>query len=154
MDTLSLLWSFAPDIKVKLLYLAIIGQIVITLLAYGRMSKNRMAAGRAKRVSADMYKSTANEPEDLRVFTRAVANQFELPVVFYAIVLAMLVASAASWITVILAWLFVVLRAIHFQEMTTSNEVLKRRKMFIRCVQVVMLMTLELALAVIFFVQA
>ncbi len=154
METLSLLWSFAPDIKIKLLYLALIGQMIITILAYSRMAKARIAAVKAERVDRDMYKATTDEPEDVRVFTRAVANQFELPVLFYVIVLAMLVSSVTSWITVILAWAFIVLRYVHFQEMTTTNTVLKRRKTFIRGTQTIMLMMAELVVATLIFVQA
>jgi hypothetical protein len=109
MDSLMQLWEFAPALKTKWLFLAVIGQMLIAIYGYSVMSKARVAAVRAKRVSPDDYKANRDEPEDLRVFTQAVANHFELPVLFYALVLLFVVASAQSWVTVVLAWLFVTL---------------------------------------------
>ena len=83
MEALMMLWDFAPELKTKLLYLAIVGQIIITIYCYSAMSKARVAAVRGNRMQPENYKATVDEPDDLRVFTRAVANQFEMPVVFY-----------------------------------------------------------------------
>ena len=150
METFMLLWDFAPALKTKLLYLAIVGQIIITIYCYSAMSKARVAAVRGNRISPDDYKATRDEPEDLRVYTRAVANQFEMPVVFYVLVLASLMAAAASWITVILAWVYVVLRWVHVQEMIGTNAVLKRRKIFIKSARVILLMVAEFVIALLF----
>ncbi|MEP0942737.1 MAG: MAPEG family protein [Rhizobiaceae bacterium] len=150
MDALMLLWDFAPELKTKLLYLAIVGQIVLTIYCYSAMSKARVAAVRGKRLQPESYKATVDEPEDLRVFTRAVANQFEMPVVFYVLVLAALMASAASWITVFLAWLFVLLRVVHVREMIGENVVLRRRKIFIQSARVIVLMVIEFVIALLF----
>lgn len=147
MDALMMLWEFAPELKAKLLYLALIGQIVITIYCYSAMSKARVAAVRGNRVQPDNYKATTDEPEDLRVYTRAVANQFEMPVVFYVLVLAALMATTASWITVALAWIYVILRGIHAREMIGDNTVLKRRKIFIQSARIILLMVVEFVIA-------
>ena len=153
MDVLSQLWEFAPEIKTRLIYLAMLGQMAIAFYCYGTMSKARLAAGRAKRITADDYKSTASEPEDLRVLTRTVANQFEMPVIFYALLLATLSAGSQSWITVILAWAYVALRGVHAREMISSNRVLLRRRIFIRSAQVLLLMMVEFVLAILFWAE-
>ncbi|MCJ8309084.1 MAG: MAPEG family protein [Hyphomicrobiales bacterium] len=147
MDALMMLWEFAPELKAKLLYLALIGQIVITIYCYSAMSKARVAAVRGNRVQPDNYKATTDEPEDLRVYTRAVANQFEMLVVFYVLVLAALMATTASWITVALAWIYVILRGIHAREMIGDNTVLKRRKIFIQSARIILLMVVEFVIA-------
>lgn len=152
MDALMMLWDFAPELKTKLLYLAIVGQIIITIYCYSAMSKARVAAVRGKRVQPENYKATTDEPEDLRVYTRAVANQFEMPVVFYVLVLASLLASTASWITVVLAWIYVVMRWIHAREMIGNNTVLKRRKIFIQSARVILVMVLEFVIALLLIV--
>ena len=154
MDSLMLLWDFAPTFKTKLLYLAIFAQMCLAIYAYAAMSRARLAAGREKRITADDYKATKDEPEDLRVFTRAVANQFEMPVLFFALVLAMLVASAHSWITVLLAWVYVLTRIIHMREMISSNRVKLRRNIFIYSARILLLMMLEFLLAILFIIQA
>ena len=153
METLALIWTFAPDLKVKLLLFALAAQILLTINVYMQMSKQRVAAAKAGRVTADTYKSTNNEPEDLRVYTRAVANQFELPVMFYAIVIAGIAASMSSWITVVLAWLFVLFRVLHIKYMLAGN-VLKRRKIFIRCMQMFLVMVAEFVISTLLFAQA
>ena len=147
MDALMMLWEFAPELKAKLLYLALIGQIVITIYCYSAMSKARVAAVRGNRVQPDNYKATTDEPEDLRVYTRAVANQFEMLVVFYVLVLAALMATTASWITVALAWIYVILQGIHAREMIGDNTVLKRRKIFIQSARIILLMVVEFVIA-------
>lgn len=153
METLSLLWTFAPDIKVKLLALAIAGQVIVTLRVYGGMSKARFAAVKAGEANPDTFKLTQNEPVSSAVFTRAVANQFELPVLFFAIVIASLALGSSSWLTVILAFAFVIAKAVHIREFTTTNTVLKRRKLFIRSVQVLMLMLAEFVISALLFAQ-
>lgn len=152
MDGAMLLWDFAPALKNKLLYLAIFAQMCLAIYAYYAMSRARLDAGRAKRISADDYKATKDEPEDLRVFTRAVANQFEMPVLFYAVILAMLTASAHSWITVFLAWAYIIVRIIHMREMISTNRVKLRRNIFIYSARIMMLMMLEFLLAIIFVI--
>jgi len=154
MDSLMFLWDFAPALKTKLIYLAIFAQMCLAIYAYIAMSRARLSAGRAKRISADDYKATKDEPEDLRVFTRAVANQFEMPVLFYALVLAMLVAAAHSWITVVLAWAYVAIRIIHMREMISNNRVKLRRNIFIYSTRVLLLMMVEFLLAILFVIQA
>jgi hypothetical protein len=153
MDSLTLLWEFAPALKTKLLYLSIIAQMLTTTYCYYAMWVARMAAGRAKRITANDYRANKDEPEDLRVFTRLVANQFELPVLFYALVLAILLASTQSWITIGLAWAFVILRFVHAREMITQNRVMLRRKIFFRAIQVLLLMILEFVIVLLFVVQ-
>ena len=153
MDSLIFLWEFAPALKTKLLYLAVFGQMCQAIYAYIAMSRARMSAGKAKRITADDYKATKDEPEDLRVLTRAVANQFEMPVLFYVVTLALISASAHSWITVVLAWAYVAVRTIHMREMISSNRVKLRRKIFIRSTQILLLMMAEFLLAILFLVQ-
>ena len=42
-----------------------------------------------------------------------VMNQFELPVLFHVVCLALFVTAGVSFLSVTLAWLFVVLRYVH-----------------------------------------
>ncbi len=153
MASLSLLWEFAPALKTKLLYLSILMQMGLAIYCYIAMSRVRLKAGRAKRITADDYKVTKDEPDDLRVFTRAVANQFEMPVLFYCLVLAMLTASAHSWITVLLAWAYVVSRVIHTREMIGENRVKIRRNIFIQSTRILLLMMVEFLIAILFIIE-
>ena len=89
MELLLSLWTAAPEWKVRLIILALTAQMGMALLGYARLSKSRIAAVRAGKLNPEIYKAVGDdEPEDIRVFTRALANQFEAPVLFYATIIA------------------------------------------------------------------
>lgn len=58
------------------------------------------------------------------------SNQFELPVLFYAVVAFAMIVRKADLVFVILAWLFVLTRLAHAYVHTTSNHVPTRGRMF------------------------
>ena len=57
-------------------------------------------------------------------------NQFELPVLFFAVVAFAMITRKADLIFVILAWLFVLTRLAHAYIHTTSNHVPTRARAF------------------------
>ncbi len=113
-----------------------------------------MTAAREKRVTAEVFKTTREEPDDLRVYSRAVANQFELPVIFYALVAAGLALSVSSQITIILAFAFLVVRIVHIREMIGEIRVMLRRRWFISSIQIIMAMTAEFVVSAVLFAQS
>ncbi len=154
MDMILAIWTFAPDLKAKLISLALILQMAIAIRCYMLMVTARMGAAKQGKIQPDQYKATVGEPEDVRVYTRAVANQFEMPVIFYALLIAGLALSVTSWLTVIMAFCYVALRVVHMREMTGENRVQKRRKVFIRSAQLIMLMMFEFLVSALLFAQA
>ncbi len=151
MEQLLLPWAYEQGLVIRLLAVALAGQIALTIWVYSQMSKARMTAAREKRVTAEVFKTTREEPDDLRVYSRAVANQFELPVIFYALVAAGLALSVSSWITIILAFAFLGVRIVHIREMIGENRVMLRRRWFIRGVQIIMAMTTEFVVSAVLF---
>ena len=148
------LWTAAPVLKIQLVILALILQILITIRCYMLMAKARLKGAKSGNVSPEIYKAVGDaEPEEIRVYTRLVANQFESPVLFYTIVIAGLAIAVTSWITVGLAFIYVLFRYLHAKEMAGEHVVLRRRKLFIRSFQVLLLMVIELAISTVFFVQ-
>ena len=147
METLDLVWTFAPEWKIRLLVLVVLANMYLAFRLYGVMSRARFKAAKEGRVTVDTYKATQNEPEDVAVFNRAVANQFESPVIFYAIIAISLAIGVSSWVTVVLAALYVGLRWMHANEMIGEHVVLRRRKIFIRSVKVLMALMAELAIS-------
>lgn len=150
MNILLFIYDFYPSWLIKLLCLAVAALMGLTIHAYMAMAKARIKAAKAGLVTVDDYKTTKNEPDVAAVFSRAVANLFEMPVMFYALVLMSLTVGTASWITVILAWAFVVLRIVHWNELTTTNTVLKRRKIFFVSTYVFVAMLAEFVIALLF----
>ncbi len=152
MEQLLLPWAYEQGLVIRLLAVALAGQIALTIWVYSQMSKAMMTAAREKRVTTEVFKTTREEPDDLRVYSRAVANQFELPVIFYALVAAGLALSVSSWITIILAFAFLGVRIVHIREMIGENRVMLRRRWFIRGVQIIMAMTTEFVVSAVLLV--
>ena len=154
MDTLLSLWTSFPTLKVQLVVIAMLAQMAIAFWCYSRMSKARVSAAKAGEIKPEMYVAVGDsEPEALRVYTRVVANQFESPVLFYAIVITGLAIGATSWITVGLAVMYVLFRFRHASEMMGEHVVLRRRKIFIRSMQVLIFMMIDLAVSTLFFLS-
>jgi hypothetical protein len=106
-------------------------QAFATLALYGVMSNVRVGAVKAGRVDARAFKYVENEPEDLRNYTRALANQFESPVLFYAACIIAYVTGTAHISIVILAWAFAVAKLAHMVLHATVNRLRYRRPAFI-----------------------
>ena len=147
MDALLLPWTFLPGVVAGALMLAVAAQIVLVLRLLNEGGQARMKAGREGRITVDTYKVVGDEPPDLAIRTRAILNQSEIPVLFYAIVALHLAARTASWFTVILAVAFVALRWVHANEMLGENRVMVRRHRFIQGTTVLAIMLLEFVLA-------
>ncbi|MEM9277018.1 MAG: MAPEG family protein [Pseudomonadota bacterium] len=154
MDIILSLWTAAPALKTQLAVVAILLQMAITMWCYAQMSKARVSAAKSGKITPEIYVAVGDaEPEELRVYTRLVANQFESPILFYVMMITGLAIGVTSWIAVLLAFVFVIFRFLHAKEMTGEHVVLRRRKIFIRSAQVLMLMMLDLAISAIFFLQ-
>ena len=141
------LWSFQSAWITKLLVIILIVQMLLTVWLYTKMAKSRFAAVKEGLITRDDYKVVGNEPEQAAIFTRALANQFELPVLFYAVVITGMATGVSSWITVVLAFLFVLARIVHAREMVGENQVMKRRAMFINSMRVFLLLMAELLIS-------
>jgi hypothetical protein len=151
MDFILGLWTAAPNLKIQLVVFAILGQVFLTIWCYMQMSKARMKAAKAGEITPEVYRAVGDsEPEALRVYTRLVANQFEAPVLFFALVITGLAINVTSWITVILAIGFVVFRVLHAREMAGEHVVIRRRKLFIQSIRLLLLMIVELAISTLF----
>ncbi|MBV9632322.1 MAG: MAPEG family protein, partial [Xanthobacteraceae bacterium] len=71
-----------------------------------------------------------NEPPDVARITRNLANQFELPVIFYAVIVLLVVIGRVSLIDVLAAWVFVAGRVIHTLVQTLTDDVPLRGRVF------------------------
>ncbi|MEL6504012.1 MAG: MAPEG family protein [Pseudomonadota bacterium] len=147
MELIEPLWTAAADVKLRLLVILVLANMFLALRLYGLMAKARFKAAKQGRVTVDTYRATQNEPEDVAVFNRAVVNQFESPVFFYAIIAIGLALDVTSWITVVLAGIYVVFRWMHGLEMVGEHKVLKRRKLFISGFYALIAMKAELFLS-------
>lgn len=147
MELIQPIWTFAEDWQVRLLVLIVIANMALAIRLYGVMSKARFKASKEGRVTAETYRATQNEPEDVAVFNRAVVNQFESPVMFYALVCISLALGVTSWLTVLIAAAYVIVRWMHANEMIGEHVVLKRRAIFVRSVKILMVLMAEVVIS-------
>ena len=71
-----------------------------------------------------------DEPLHVARITRNLANQFELPVIFYALVVLLIVLARVTWIDIAAAWVFVAGRIIHTLVQTLTDNVKLRGQVF------------------------
>jgi hypothetical protein len=113
--------------SVSSLLLPVFVQVALTFALMAWMWKHRMAALRERTVT---YKDIALRepawPPRATQIANCFHNQFELPVLFYAVVAFILITSTNSFVFVLLAWVFVLARLVHFYIHTGSNVVPQR----------------------------
>jgi hypothetical protein len=71
------------------------------------------------------------EPHHVARITRNLANQFELPVIFYALVVLLVATRNVTLVDVIAAWVFVAGRIIHTLVQTLTDNVPLRGQVFL-----------------------
>ena len=99
----------------------------IYLIASGR----RQRAVRAGKVRAAEFKVPMIEPEPSATAIRNLINQFELPFLFYIVCVVLYMVNGVNYPVLFLAWVFVASRICHSYVHITSNDVRKRRPLFI-----------------------
>lgn len=106
-------------------------QVILTLfvgfsLAYKRVSALRRGEMRGKKIAL----REPNWPERTRQLECNFMNQFEVPVLFYVLMILLLVTRQADIIQVTLAWIFVISRIGHAYIHLTSNDTNVRGPLF------------------------
>lgn len=150
---LDFLWTFEKAWQLKLLIIMVIAQVLLTIWLYIQMSKARTKAVKEGLAQRDDFSVVSNEPQITAIYSRALANQFELPVLFYVVILSGIAIGVSSWITVGLAFMFVLSRIVHAREMIGENRVLKRKAAFINTMRIFMVLLLELLISTLFFLK-
>ncbi|KAB2915085.1 MAG: MAPEG family protein [Hyphomicrobiaceae bacterium] len=101
-----------------------------------------------KRGNPDLALGRAPWPEDAIKRAANYSNQFELPVLFYAVVAFALITKSADSLMVTLAWLFVLTRLVHAAIHIGPNKVRWRSPAFALGFLIVVLMWIKLFLHV------
>jgi hypothetical protein len=97
----------------------------------------RMGAAKRRAVNAGLVKlsdvalDSSRWPDDVRKINNNYNNQFELPVLFYAILPLMIMFVKVDWLQVMLAWLFLASRILHSVIHTGSNVIMQRGGAFV-----------------------
>ncbi len=112
--------------------IAVFLQVALTFWALVRMGKSRVASHVAKEVTyGDIALDTRNYPDEVRKISNNLTNQFETPVLFYAVVTLAAATQSANWPVAIGAVIFVASRYVHHMIHVGSNHVRKRFNAFL-----------------------
>ena len=125
--------------------------IMQTVLIYGiyaLMAVRRRNAVKAGSTTVSQFRENRNEPPESLFVRNNLANQFELPTLFYAACLALYAVPAADFVAVVLAWLFVISRYVHAWIHVTSNRIRYRQPAFTAGFVILALMWLWLAVSI------
>jgi hypothetical protein len=113
---------------------------LVTILLYLPMSRVRVKSVVEGKVKASVYKYNREEPEESLKFSNAIRNQNETGVLFYAACLTAFVSGGASWLTVVLAFGFTVVKIGHVLIHTTTNQLRYRRPLFALALMILLLL--------------
>ncbi len=100
----------------------------LTFAVIANLGINRFRTVRRREVSVGYYRlyNEGEEPPRLRVLTRHAQNHFEVPPLFYLVLLFIYVTGHVTWPTVGLAWLYFASRCAHSYIHLGTNNVIHR----------------------------
>lgn len=109
----------------------LVAQVFLVVLLFVRLGQLK---DRAKAAGAVDPAVTALDndawPDDVRKVANNIRNQFQLPVLFYVILLALFAQQSVDMPAVVVAWLFVASRVAHSWIHIGSNYVPNRTRVF------------------------
>ena len=111
------------------LLLPMLAQIGWTFLIYVWLTIARQRAVQRGEVEYGSF-ARGEEPHEVARITRNLANQFELPVIFYAVVVLLVTLGQVTWVDVAAAWIFVAGRVLHTLVQTLTDNVPLRGQVF------------------------
>jgi len=115
----------------NLIFLPVLVQILLTIFVFVALGIVKSRA--AKLGQVDLEKRALHTdawPDSVLKFSNNINNQFETPVLFYALAIMLWCLDAVDVLALVFAWGFVVTRIIHAYIHTGSNIVPIRRKVF------------------------
>jgi hypothetical protein len=107
-----------------------LAQIVWTFFLYAWLTVARRRAVKQGKVEYACFALGRDEPPEVARITRNLANQFELPVIFYALIVLLSALGRVTTIDLIAAWVFIVGRIIHTLVQTLTDNVPLRGRVF------------------------
>ena len=110
--------------------LPLLAQIGWTFLLYVWLTIARARAVRRGEAAFAAF-ARGEEPHEVARITRNLANQFELPVIFYAVVVLLAATGRVTAIDIVAAWVFVAGRVVHTLVQTLTDNVPLRGQVFL-----------------------
>lgn len=131
----------------NLIFWPMILQALVSLWLYIPMSRARFGSVKSGAASAYDFKlPKQNEPGSIAHLGNAVSNQFELPVLFFAVCLAAHSAQLVDLPLLIAAWAFVTIKTAHSLVHATINKLRHRFRLFAAAFLVMLFMWIWFAI--------
>lgn len=114
-----------------LIFLPVLAQILLTMMVFAGLAVAKSRAAKSGEVNEErraLYDDAW--PESVIQINNNVRNQFELPVLFYALCIILWALNTTNIVVHGFAWAFVASRVVHVAIHTGSNFVPLRRRVF------------------------
>jgi hypothetical protein len=108
-----------------------IGHALLVFLIYGLLGVRRKEAVVGGSAKISQFRENQVEPSQSLFVKNALANQFELPVIFHIVCLALFLTGAVNTVVVLIAWAFCLSRYVHTYIHVTSNRIRYRQPAFV-----------------------
>ncbi len=108
-----------------------LAHIGLVFFLYAWLTVARARAVRRGEADYASFVLGREEPLHVARITRNLANQFELPVIFYALAVLLIALGRVTWIDVAAGWTFVLGRVIHTLVQTLTDNVALRGRVFV-----------------------
>lgn len=125
----------------KLIFYPAIAQIILTFVMFLRLAIAKQRALTNNQV--DLQRRALHNdawPEAVQKISNNLQNQFESPVLFYALCFMLWALDSVTLTALLIAWCFVVLRIFHAFVHTGSNVVDIRKKVFMASTSVLIIL--------------
>ena len=139
------------SIQMVLLPLFVQVGLIFALLLWMATARTRALSSQQTRFK-DIALGQPNWPERATQVGNCFRNQFEVPVLFYALIALALPLRHADLVIVLLSWVFVVTRFIHAGIFVTSNDVGQRGMVWFAGVLVLLAMWIYFALKILLLI--
>ncbi len=129
----------------KMILIPVLLQVLLTLAVFivlAKRKKSAVAGGTVDREAAALNNQAW--PVDVVLASNNIANQFQIPVLFYTLCLMAFSAGLVDSVLIGLAWVFAVSRLGHAYVHIGSNFVPNRMKIFLVGVFTIIVMTVYL----------
>lgn len=107
-----------------------LAHVLLVYIVYLVMLKRRYGAVKSGEARVSQYKLRSTEPASSVTVANNLINQFELPVLFHVLCLALFVTNGVNYLTLALMWLFILTRYVHACVHLNGNHVPHRTSVF------------------------
>lgn len=113
----------------------ILAHVLLIYIVYCVMGQRRYFAVKSGEAKVGQYKVRSTEPSSSVTVANNLINQFELPVLFYVLCLALHLTNGVNYLTLALMWIFIASRYFHaWVHLTSNNLRLRSRSFFVGAV--------------------